>query len=205
MKDLVKFRLRVPKWLSGLLVFSLLVGGGYVAYSQMTTVHRQEARRRIQTATVERVTLPVTISANGTVQPERSVNMSPKNSGVLKKLLVKEGDRVQAGQILAYMDNSNLQGQLTQAKAQLASAQANLNKLLAGNRPQEVAQSKAQLASAQANLNKLLAGNRPQEIAQVQSQLTSAQANLRQAELNFNQNQLLPRLQRRASRKLKSG
>ncbi len=190
-KDPPKFKLKLPKWLLGLLVLGLLAGGGYVAYTQMTTAQRQEARRRIQTVNVERANLPISISANGTVQPERSVNMSPKNSGVLKELLVKEGDRVNTGQILAYMDNSNSQGQLTQAKAQLASAQANLDKLLSGNRPQEIAQAQAQLASTQANLNNLLAGNRPQEIAQAQSQLASAQASLRQTELIFNQNQQL--------------
>ncbi|MCL1469366.1 efflux RND transporter periplasmic adaptor subunit [Argonema antarcticum] len=177
-KDPPKFKLKLPKWLLGLLVLGLLAGGGYLAYTQVTTAQRQEARRRIQTVNVERANLPISISANGTVQPERSVNVSPKNSGVLKELLVKEGDRVNTGQILAYMDNSNSQGQLTQAKAQLASAQANLDKLLAGNRPQEIAQAQAQLASAQANLNKLLTGNRPQEIAQAQAQLVSAQANL---------------------------
>ncbi|HEY9617948.1 MAG TPA: efflux RND transporter periplasmic adaptor subunit [Microcoleaceae cyanobacterium] len=187
----MKLKFRLPSWLLGVLVLSLLGTGGYVAYSQVTTAQRQQARRNLQTATVERQTLPLTISANGTVQPERSVNVSPKSSGILKELLVKEGDRVQAGQILARMDDSNLQGQLLQAQANLASAQANLDKLLAGNRPQEVAQAQAQLAAAQANLDKLVAGNRPQEVAQAQAQLTSAQANLRQAELTFNQNQQL--------------
>ena len=186
-----KVNLRLPKWVLGLLVVGLLAGGGYIAYTQLTTVNRQEARRRGQMATAERLDLAVTISANGTVQPTRSVNMSPKSSGILKQLLVKEGDRVETGQVLAYMDASDIEGDRTQAQAQLASAQANLDKLLAGNRPQEVAQAKAQLASAQANLDKLLAGNRPQEVAQAQAQLASAQADLRQAELNFNQNQRL--------------
>ncbi|OKH40203.1 efflux transporter periplasmic adaptor subunit [[Phormidium ambiguum] IAM M-71] len=217
-KDRLKFRLNVPKWLIALLILGVFANTGYLVYTQITTANqRQEVRRRIQTVTVERLTLPMRITANGTVQPERSVNVSPKNSGILKQLLVKEGDRVKEGQILAYMDNSNLQGQLTQAKAQLASAQANLNKLIAGNRPQEIAQAQAQLAStqanldkltagnrpqeiaqaqaqlasAQANLDRLLSGNRPQEIAQAQAQLASAQANLRQAEVNYNQNQRL--------------
>ncbi|MBW4487934.1 MAG: efflux RND transporter periplasmic adaptor subunit [Trichocoleus desertorum ATA4-8-CV12] len=191
MKDWAKFRFRVPTWLVGTLVLGLLAGGGYTAYSRMSTGQRQEASRRVQTATVERISLPITIAANGTVQPERSINVSPKNSGVLKELLVKEGDRVEAGQVLAYMDSSNLQGQLTQSKAQVASAQANLDQLLAGNRPQEIAQAQAQVASAQANLNRLVAGNRPQEVAQAQAQLTSTEANLRQAQLTLNQNQQL--------------
>jgi HlyD family secretion protein len=190
-KNGMKFKFKVPKWVLGLLALGLLSGVSYVAYGQITQANQQQARRNVQTATAERLSVPVTISANGTVQPERSVNMSPKNSGVLKQLLVKEGDRVTAGQVLAYMDSSGLQGQQTQAQAQLASAQANLDKLIAGNRPQEVAQAQAQLASAQANLDKLIAGNRPQEVAQVQAELTSAQASLQQATLTFNQNQQL--------------
>lgn len=192
-----RFKLRVPKvpkmprWALGLLVLGLFAGGSYAAYSYITTAQQQEMRRRVQAATVERVSLPISISANGTVQPQQSVNVSPKGSGVLKELLVKEGDRVRVGQVLARMDDSNLVGQLTQAQAQLASAQANLDKLVAGNRPQEIGEAQAQLAAAQANLNKLIAGNRPQEVAQAQAQVTSAQANLRQAELNFNQNQQL--------------
>lgn len=187
----IKLQPKVPKWVLGLLILGLIAGGGLIAYNQITNAQRQETRRRVQTATAERVSLPVTISANGVVQPTQSVNVSPKTSGVLKRLLVKEGDRVTTGQILAYMDDANLQGQLTQAKAQVASAEANLNKLRAGNRPQEIGQVQAQLAAAEANLNKLLAGNRPQEVGQAQAQVTAAQADLQQAELTFQQNQQL--------------
>lgn len=150
MKDLVKRR--IPKWAVGLLVLALVLGGGYVAYSQVMTARRQEARRQIQSATVERQSLPVKISANGSVLPERSANVSPKSSGILKQLLVKEGDRVKEGQILAYMDASNLQGQYTQARGQLAQAQANLAKVVAGNRPQDISQAAAQLANDRAAL-----------------------------------------------------
>jgi HlyD family secretion protein len=187
----IKEKPKVPKWALGLLMVGLIAGSGFLAYNQITQAQRQETRRRVQTATAERLTLPVTISANGVVQPTQSVNVSPKTSGILKRLMVKEGDRVTAGQILAYMDDANLQGQLTQAKAQVASAEANLNKLNAGNRPQEIGQVQAQLAAAQANLSKLIAGNRPQEIGQAQAQVASAQAELQQAESTFRQNQQL--------------
>ncbi|MCU0550629.1 MAG: efflux RND transporter periplasmic adaptor subunit [Leptolyngbya sp. Prado105] len=191
MKTWIKDRPKIPKWLIWLGVAGLLGVGGYFGYQQYTASQRQESRRRIQTVTVDRTDTALTISANGTVQPAQSVNVSPKSSGVLRQLLVKEGDRVEAGQILAYMDDSNLQGQLMQAQAQVATAQANVEKLEAGNRPQEIAQAEAQLAAAQANLDQLIAGNRPQEIAQSRSQLAAAEANLQQAESNFNQNQRL--------------
>lgn len=191
MKQWMNVRSKVPKWVLWLLIAGTVGVGSYFGYNQYTATQRQASRRRVQTVNVDRADAAITIAANGTIQPAQSVNVSPKNSGVLKQLLVKEGDRVESGQILAYMDDSNFQGQLIQAQAQVASAEANLKKLESGNRPQEIAQVQAQLAAAQANLDKLVAGNRPQEIAQARSQLTAAEANLQQAELNYNQNQRL--------------
>jgi len=144
--------LRVPGWLLILLVLGLLGTVGYIVYGQITTTQRREARRRVQTATVERQTLDLTIAANGVVQPERSVNVSPKSSGILKELLVKEGDRVQQGDILARMDASNLEGQLTQAQGQVASAEAALQRAQTGNRSQDIAQAEARVRDAQAAL-----------------------------------------------------
>jgi HlyD family secretion protein len=83
------------------------------------------------------------------VQPERSVNVSPKSAGILKQLLVKEGDAVEQGQILAYMDDSNLQGQMRQAQGNLAAAEANREKISAGNRQEETAQAKAKVEDGQ--------------------------------------------------------
>ncbi|MBN8560355.1 MAG: efflux RND transporter periplasmic adaptor subunit [Leptolyngbya sp. UWPOB_LEPTO1] len=191
MHQRIKFQLKMPKWVVWFIAIGLVSVGGYFAYTLYLGSQKQESQRRVRTVTVERTDTDITISANGTVQPAQSVNVSPKSSGVLKQLLVKEGDQVEAGQVLAYMDDSNFQGQLMQAQAQVASAQANVTKLESGNRPQEIAQAEAQLAAAQANLDKLVAGNRPQEIAQSRSQLAAAEANLQQAELNFNQNQRL--------------
>jgi HlyD family secretion protein len=155
----------VKKFLISLVVLGVLSGIGYWAYQQFFVTPSKEGRRRAKTAKVERLTLPISVTANGTVQPEKLINASPKTSGRLKSLLVKEGDRVEQGQILAYMDNSNLQGQLQQAMGQLGAAEAGLQKLLAGNRPQEIIQAQAALANSQASL--------------------------RQAELNLKQNQAL--------------
>jgi HlyD family secretion protein len=168
-KDLRK--IRVPKWLLSLVVLGLIGGGGYVAYSQITAANRKQAEQRVQTATVERVDLPVTITSNGIIQPERSINLSPKTSGILKELLVKEGDRVSEGQILARMDDSNLRGQYTQAQGQLASAQANLQKVLAGNRSQDIAQAQAQVAQDEVGIPKAAA-----VLAQSQARLQNAQS-----------------------------
>lgn len=179
------------RWLLWLLLPCLLVGGGYGVYRLAVVIPAQQARKQVLTMPVERQTLPITISANGTVSPERSINVSPKNSGVLKSLLVKEGDTVKQEQIIAYMDDSNLQGQLTQAKGQLAQAEANLQKLVAGNRPQDIAQAQALLEQNQASLQALVTGNRPQDIAQAQAHLQDTQATANQKEDDLRRNQQL--------------
>lgn len=144
--------LNLPKqkkwWLIALVLISI-TGVGSVAYRQMILVPQQKANNQVQTALVERKDLAITVSANGTVQPERSVNVSPKTAGILKQLLVKEGDFVEQGEILAYMDNSNLQGQLVQAQGNLAAAAANLERVITGNREQDTAQIQATLQDAQ--------------------------------------------------------
>jgi HlyD family secretion protein len=148
-----------------LLILGAIGAGGFYAYQTYFASSSREGKRKARTVPVEKVTLPVTVAANGTVQPEMSINVSPKTSGRLKSLQVKQGDRVKQGQILAYMDDSNLQGQLLQAEGQLASAEANAQKLLAGNRRQEINQS--------------------------QASVMLAEADLRQSELTFQQNQSL--------------
>jgi len=129
-----------------------LLGSGFAVYHVVFVGAAPRGDRSIQTTFVKRSNLSVTVTANGTVNPEQSTNVSPKTSGRLKSILVQEGESVTAGQVLAYMDDSDLQGQRLEAQGQLAAAQANLDKLLAGDRPEEIAQAQARLNSAAASL-----------------------------------------------------
>jgi HlyD family secretion protein len=159
----------------GLPLFLILAGG--IGWRRFNAVDRST---QFLTQVVERQTLPVTISANGAVNAERSINLSPKTAGIIKNLLVKEGDRVTQGQTIAIMDDANIRGQFIQMQGQLAQQNANLKRLLAGNRPQDIAKSAAQVAEARANLQQLKSGNRPQEIAQAQAKVAQLQAVLAQ-------------------------
>ncbi len=94
------------RWLVGLLLLGGIAGGGIGIYRAIAP--SENAQSQILTAAVEQQSLPITLSANGTVKAERTINLSPKSAGYLKQLLVKEGDRVRQGQVVAYMDNSNL-------------------------------------------------------------------------------------------------
>ena len=80
------------------------------------------------------------------------VNVSSKVPGQLEQVLVKEGESVQVGQVIAQIDSQALQVQLEQAKANLVAAQAKLASIKAGSRPQELAQSQATVQQTAANL-----------------------------------------------------
>lgn len=135
----------------GLLMVGLLGFGGWGAQALYSTAANRP-QKELLTQTVERKSLPVRITANGTVNAERAINLSPKSAGILKTLLVKESDRVRQGQVVAVMDDSGLLGQSIQMRGQLAQQEANLQRLNAGNRPEEIAKAEFQLNSAQAEL-----------------------------------------------------
>jgi membrane fusion protein, multidrug efflux system len=70
--------------------------------------------------------MPVLIEAVGTVEPEHSVQVRAQVSGVLQSVMFKEGDRVQAGQVLFQIDPRTFQAQYNQAQAAMARDKAQL-------------------------------------------------------------------------------
>ncbi|WP_151826366.1 HlyD family efflux transporter periplasmic adaptor subunit [Acinetobacter oleivorans] len=84
----------------------------------------------------------------------RQVSLAFEQSGRIEKLLVQEGDKVKAGQVLAALNTNALHIQAKQAQAQLKAQQEAIVKQEVGARPEEISQVKAQLASAQAELDK---------------------------------------------------
>lgn len=68
--------------------------------------------------------LVVTVTATGTLQPTKSVNIGSELSGTLVSVLVEENDHVKKGQILAKLDTAKLQDAVAKSKAALSAAQA---------------------------------------------------------------------------------
>jgi HlyD family secretion protein len=81
--------------------------------------------------------------------PLATVNLSPQSAGKLVALYVEQGDQVKAGQILARMDSSLLQAELTHSKAQLMEALASYEQIKTGNRVEEISRAQAEVAAAQ--------------------------------------------------------
>ena len=86
----------------------------------------------------------------------RQVNLGFRVSGRLKEVKSEEGDVVQAGDVIAVLDDGPYQDQVRLAEAQVAQAQANYTKMLNGFRKEEIEQARAQLAQAKANYDNAL-------------------------------------------------
>jgi len=103
------------------------------------------------TDTVKKGTVTNTIPATGTVEPVSTVSLSFKNAEIIKKIYVKVGDHVTAGQLLAEQETDNLEAQLIQSEASLKSAVAKLELLKNGATAEEIAQAGASVRMAQAD------------------------------------------------------
>ncbi|NEQ49783.1 MAG: efflux RND transporter periplasmic adaptor subunit, partial [Leptolyngbya sp. SIO3F4] len=80
-------------------------------------------------------------------------NLSPKTTGRLAELYVQQGDRVEAGQVVARMEIGSLDAELQQRKAQLDQAEADYARILEGNREEDILQAEARLVSAQSQVD----------------------------------------------------
>lgn len=67
------------------------------------------------------------VVATGKIHPITQVEVKSKASGIVEKLFVDINDRVHKGQLLAQLDQEEIQAQVAAQRAQLASAQANVS------------------------------------------------------------------------------
>ncbi|MGE5754013.1 MAG: efflux RND transporter periplasmic adaptor subunit [Deltaproteobacteria bacterium] len=83
------------------------------------------------------------------------VDVGFKIPGRVVQRAVDEGMAVAAGQLVARLDNSDLEGEASVRQAELQAAEAVLKELAAGSRPQEIARAKAAVAGARAEAERL--------------------------------------------------
>lgn len=102
-------------------------------------IFRPKTNNSIQTDVVLRKNLQETVLATGQVVSGTDLSLSFQSGGVVKRILVKEGDAVVRGQILANLDQSSALAGLTSAKGTLAQYQATYEKLITGSSDGEVA------------------------------------------------------------------
>jgi multidrug resistance efflux pump len=89
---------------------------------------------------------------HGTVEIQE-VHLGSKIGGRVAEVCIREGDLVEAGQILLRFEEPELETQLIQQRARLAQKEAELEKAVNGSRPEEIAEARAQLGIQEANLD----------------------------------------------------
>jgi len=92
------------------------------------------------------------LSVSGYVVSHHKIDVGAKVAGRVSWIGVEKGDKVQAGQVLVRLEDNEILSQSGQARANLAAAQARLDQLRTGSRPQEKLKDKAGVLQAEATL-----------------------------------------------------
>lgn len=116
------------------------------------------------------------LSGSGTVEAH-NIRVGSKVGGRIDKILVSEGDSVEAGQILITFDDKEL-------AASLAQSRANAEKAERGYRPEEIAEARATAAQAKAEYEQRINGYRKEDIDAAQADLDRANADEVRARLD---------------------
>src|SRR2546422_2623545 len=141
---------RAPRTL--LLALSALVALVAVSYfyffSAPKTISTAEVKLESGTGSPENAVLTV----SGYVVAHHKIAVGAKVMGRVAWIGVEKGDKVQQGQVLVRLEDNEFRAQSNQARANLAAAQARLDQLHTGSRPQEKLKDKAGVLQAEATL-----------------------------------------------------
>lgn len=110
---------RLRKWII-LLVAALSLAAAIIWVSG----NKSEQQISYLTEAARKGNLTMTVSATGTLQPTKQVDVGSEISGTIRDVLVDFNSLVKVGQVLARLDTSKLEAQVQQAEANLAAARA---------------------------------------------------------------------------------
>jgi len=145
----------------------------------------------VRAATLGRSTIRSIVSTNGKVEPIQSFEAHAPVGTTVKRLAVREGQRVKKGQLLAQLEDADASSQAARAMAQVRAAQAEMSAVQGGGNHEEILTLESQLGkartgrdTAQRNLEALqrLQQNgaaSPGEVKQAQDQLAAAESDLK--------------------------
>jgi HlyD family secretion protein len=125
-----------------LLVLCALAAAGWFGWKQYAASKAPPAWR---TAKVERGPITASVSATGTLNPVRSVQIGSQVSGQLKEVYVDFNDVVKEGQLVARIDPESFDLRVRQAQADVEAARATVGTQLAGVGAQRAAVSREEV------------------------------------------------------------
>jgi HlyD family secretion protein len=171
-------RRRLPRWVWTVALVGALGGGGLWLWRQLT---EPPPPPRYRAVAVDRGDIATRVSATGTLEPLRVVEIGPEISGRIVEVLVAENDVVTAGQVLARFDEAPIQARLESARAQLAVAEARVLEVRAGlQEATSVRRRAARLREGGVNAEREAEGAEA-GFGRARAQLGQAEAQVRQA------------------------
>ena len=102
----------------------------------------------VQIAPVTRESIRRIVTADGVLWPRDQASVMPKISAPVQKFLVKRGDHVRQGQLLAVLENRDLAASATESKGQLAQAESNLRQTQSATVPEQVTKAQTDVEAA---------------------------------------------------------
>ncbi|MBC8136367.1 MAG: efflux RND transporter periplasmic adaptor subunit [Fibrella sp.] len=157
-----KRRPKVLLWLlplvviAGLIAWRITQKRAEAAEDAKSTAARKNAPLNVEAVPVARRTIIKSFTAVGSIEAPSTVQVSPRVTGRLLEILVREGDRVTPGQVLARIDPRETQANILQREAALAQARSRLAEARVTESSQnvgvlsEVERNQAAFATAQA-------------------------------------------------------
>lgn len=82
----------------------------------------------VKTATIQSAEIAIPIRISGTVSPVKESRLSFKTGGIIKAIRVNEGDRVDAGDVLATLNLEEIKAQVLQARVGVEKAERDFNR-----------------------------------------------------------------------------
>ncbi len=183
-----------------LIIVVILATAGAWAYQNYFAQPAQAEVER-EEHSVERGTLTSQVNATGTILAEKQTALSFKSPGRVAEVLAEEGQRVQEGDLLAYLETTDLefaveqamigvdqaQSAVEQAELALASAQTQLLSIQRDPANYDLDAAQAAVDSAKASYRRLVDGPSGEETRVARANLDQAQASLSQAQEAYDQ------------------
>ena len=135
----------MKKWIIGILVLLVAAGG----FFWWRSAHRTKPLKVLKTEAVTRGTVRKVLEETGIIKSQVGaiVKIGARATGTVEKMLVKVGDRVEKGELVARIDNREVRAQLAEAEAALASSRAERQRVERVY-PLQIAEAAANLAAA---------------------------------------------------------
>jgi HlyD family secretion protein len=172
-----------------LLILIVVVGTSVAGYQYLTPAEPPALSEdpSVEIVPVGRETLVDTVNATGSIEPESEVEMKFEIGGMVKEVLVKRGQYVTAGTVLARLDIGDLELEIRRAEIDLAQQQAELDKLFEPEIAEKIASAQAQIESARLKLVELQDGPDPDEVTKAEAELRRKEIALKTAQWEYDQ------------------